>query len=545
VDNITVSESNEWLLETKQLRPGVLVARTVLPDQHRGIAVRVINATPEPQELRRDTCLGSLEAVEVCRQSQECDSSVSQDTPLVDSTSSEVDTVSEVLQSLSDELTDEQWDTVADLLHRYEDMFSKGELDVGCTRVIEHRIDTGQRRPVRQALRRHPVAYLNAINEYVENLCEQDMIEPSGGPWCSNIVVVKKKDGRLRLCVNYRALNARMYYDSYPLPNTEATLDALGGSSWYCTLDLRCGYHNVVIAEEDRDKTQFITRRGTFRWKKLPFALSTAPGTFQRLMDLVMCGLSYESVLIYLDDLIIMACSFELLVERFATVLDRLRAANLKLNCRKCSLFRRKVSFLGHIISAAGIEVQPEKTEIVNNWPVPANLTELRSFLGLASYYRRFICGFSIIAAPLYLLMRKGHHFHWDIEQQEAFDELKTRLTTAPVLASPCSTETYYLDTEASEFGLGVVLSQEQDGEEHVSSYASRSLNTAERSYSITRKELLAVVFGLKRFRPYLIGTQFVIRTDHSALQWLRRTPEPIAQAARWLAIMEEFQFTV
>ena len=139
----------------------------------------------------------------------------------------------------------------------------------------------------------------------------------------------------------------------------------------------------------------------------------------------------------------------------------------------------------------------------------------------------------------------KGQHFHWDTEQQEAFDELKTRLTTAPVLASPRSTGTYYLDTDASEFGLGVVLSQEQDGEEHVISYASRSLNTAERSYSITRKELLAVVFGLKRFRPYLIGRQFVIRTDHSALQWLRRTPEPIAQAARWLAIMEEFQFTV
>ena len=163
---------------------------------------------------------------------------------------------------------------------------------------------------------------------------------------------------------------------------------------------------------------------------------------------------------------------------------DRLRAANLKLNCRKCSLFRRKVSFLGHIISAAGIEVQHEKTEIVNNWPVPTSLTELRSFLGVASYYRCFICGISIVAAPLYLLMRTGQHFQWDNEQQEAFDELKTRLTTAPVLASPRSTGTYYLDTDASEYGLGVVLSQEHDGEEHVISYASRSLNSAESSYS-------------------------------------------------------------
>jgi len=418
VKNITVSESNDWLLESKQLRPGVMVARTLLPDQHRGIAVRVVNTTSEPQELRRDMYLGSLEAVEVCDQSDVCNTSVSQDSLSSQSTQPKADPVSEMLQSLPDELNEEQRETVATLLHKYEDVFSKGEFDVGCTRLIEHHIDTGQHRPVRQALRRHPVAYLDSIDEYVEQLRKQDMIEPSAGPWCSNIVVVRRKDGRLRLCIDYRGLNARTYYDSYPLPNIEATLDALGGSSWFCTLDLRSGYHNVVIAEEDRDKTQFITRRGTFRWKRMPVGLSTAPGTFQRLMDLVMCGLSYESVLIYLDDLIIMASDFEQLVERFAVVLERLRAANLKLNCRKCNLFQRKVSFLGHVISVAGIEAQPEKMEVVKSLPVPKNLTELRSFLGLASYYRRFIAGFSIIAAPLYLLMRKGQSFSWSNEQR-------------------------------------------------------------------------------------------------------------------------------
>jgi len=541
VNNLSVSESNSWLMETKQLRPGVLVARTLLPDRHRDIAVRVVNMTPEPQKLPRDTYLGSLQAVEVCDKREVCNPPTSADV----SPSEEVDTMSEMMKSLPEELSDEQRETVTALLREYVDVFSKGEFDVGCTRLIEHHIETGQHRPVRQALRRHPIAYLDAIDEYVDQLRQKDMIEPSGGPWCSNIVVVRRKDGRLRLCVDYRGLNARTYYDSYPLPNIEATLDALGGSSWFCTLDLRSGYHNVVIAEEDRDKTQFITRRGTFRWKRMPFGLSTAPGTFQRLMDLVMCGLSYESALVYLDDLIIMASSFEQLVERFATVLDRLRVANLKLNCRKCNLFQRKVSFLGHIVSEAGIEVQPEKTDVVRNWPVPKNLTELRSFLGLASYYRRFLNGFSIIAAPLYSLMRKGQHFRWDDEQQHAFDELKNRLTTAPVLASPRSSGKMYLDTDASEFGLGIVLSQEQEGLERVLAYASRSLNPAERNYSITRKELLAVIFGLKRFRQYLIGKEFVIRTDHSALQWLRRTPEPIAQAGRWLAIMEEFNFVV
>jgi len=213
-------------------------------------------------------------------------------------------------------------------------------------------------------------------------------------------------------------------------------------------------------------------------------------------MDLTMCGLTYESVLVYLDDLIIIANSFEQLTGRFETVLGRLRAANLKLNCSKCELFKRKVSFLGHIISGDGIEVQPEKIESVRCWPIPKSLTEVRSFLGLASYYRRFIRGFSFIAAPLYKLMRKNVQFHWGAEQQDAFDELKTALTSAPVLGTVRSQGTLYLDTDASEIGLGIVLSQDQDGEERVLAYASRTLSAPERVYSVTRKELLVKAFS-------------------------------------------------
>jgi len=205
--------------------------------------------------------------------------------------------MSKMLHSLPPELNDEQREAVADLLYKYDDVFSKVEFDVGRTHLITHHIDTGQNRPVRQPLRRHPTAYLQPIDEYVEQLLKNDIIEPSAGPWSSNIVVVRRKDGRLRLCVDYRAVNARTYHDSYPLPNIKAPFDALSGSSWYCTLDLRAGYHNVPVALEVRDKTQFVTRRGTWRWKLMPFGLSTAPGTFQRLMDLTMCGLTYEAVL--------------------------------------------------------------------------------------------------------------------------------------------------------------------------------------------------------------------------------------------------------
>ena len=546
LNNIRGSESDNWLLEARQLRPGLMLARTVLPDQHRGIVVRVINTTSEPQEVPQEFCLGNLEPVEVCSDVDARAASVSTENPVSETDEpAAVDPVAELVQSLPSELTDEQRCTVEELLRSYEDVFSKGEFDVGCTHLISHRIDTGQHRPVRQPLRRHPTAYLQAIDEYVERLQENNIIEPSAGPWASNIVVVRKKDGRLRLCVDYRAVNSRTYHDSYPLPNVEATFDALSGASWFCTLDLRAGYHNIPVAEEDRDKTQFVTRRGTWRWRLMPFGLSTAPGTFQRLMDLVMSGLTYDSVLVYLDDLIIIGSSFDQLVERLEVVLARLRAANLKLNYRKCELFKRKVYFLGHVVSGAGVEVQPEKVDAVNDWPTPTKVSELRSFLGLASYYRRFIDSFSVIAAPLYQLMRKDSRFTWRDEQQLAFEQLKVALTTSPVLGCPQSEGTFCLDTDASERGLGAVLSQEQGGNERVLAYASRTLSAAERNYSITRKELLAVIFGLKKFRPYLIGRRFTVRTDHAALKWLRQTPEPMAQAGRWLAVMEEFDFDV
>ena len=231
-------------------------------------------------------------------------------------------------------------------------------------------------------------------------------------------------------------------------------------------------------------------------------------------------------------------------MEMFEVVLSRLRAANLKLNCNKCELFQRKVSFLGHIISGDGIEVQPEKSEAVRCWHKPNNLIELQFFLGLASYYRRFICGFSVVASPLYNLMRKNVRFHWDAEQQNAFNKLKTALTNAPVLASARSENTFDLDTDALVFGLEIVLSQKQNSQEKVLAYASRTLSVPKRVYSVT-KQLLAVVFGLKHFRQYLIGLKFVIRSDHRAIQWIRRIFKSMAQAGRWLAIMVKFDFTV
>jgi len=304
------------------------------------------------------------------------------------------------------------------------------------------------------------------------------------------VVLVRKKDGSHRLCVDYRSLNSVTYKDTYPLPHIDTCLGSMDGAAWFSTLDLRSGYHNIPIRKSDRDKAAFVTRRGCFRYKVMPFGLTCAPSVFQRLMDLVLCGLTYESCLVYLD-IIVFSRDFDGHVDRLREVFERLWVASLKLNPRKCFLFQRRVEFLGHVLSEDGIEVQAEKVETVCNWPTPQRLTALRSFLGLFSYYRRFIPGLADIAAPLHVLQQKNVRFEWTQEQEDAFNELKTRLTTAPVLGVPRNEGVFYLDTNASEVGLGAILSQEQDGCGVVIAYASRALSRPERNYDLTRRELL------------------------------------------------------
>jgi len=277
----------------------------------------------------------------------------------------------------------------------------------------------------------------------------------------------------------------------------------------------------------------------------MPFGLTCAPSVFQRLMDLVLCGLTYESVLVYLDDVICYSCNFQTHVQRLRDVFERLRKANLKLHPGKCCLFQRRVAFLGHVISEAGIEVQADKISTVRDWPTPHNLSEIRSFIGLCSYYRRFIDRFADLAAPLHELQRKGILFVWTVEQDRASAQLKEALASAPVLGMPRDEGTFFLDSDSSDVGLGSVLSQFQDGREVVISYASRALSKAEQNYDVTRKELLAVVYRLKTFKQYLLGRRFVVRTDHAALQWLRKTPEPLGQQARWLTFIEMFDFEI
>ena len=345
--------------------------------------------------------------------------------------------------------------------------------------------------------------------------------------------------------MDYRKLNDLTRKDAYPLPRIETCLDTLAGAAWYSTFDLRSGFHQVTVKPSDANKTTFICHRGTFRFPRMPFGLCNAPATFQRLMDTVLMGLNFEICLAYLDDIIVFSHDVQSHLKRLETLFQRLREANLKLKPSKCCLLQKRVAFLGYTISQAGVGTDPDKIAAVQNWPVPQNLRQCRAFVGLCQYYRRFVPDFSGIAAPLHALTKKGARFLWTPECQTAFEKLKSTLTSADVLALPRDEGMFVLDCDASDKAIGAVLSQIQDGEERPICYASQLYDKHQKNYNVTRKELLALVTFVKKFRQYLLGAPFLIRTDHAALQWLKRTPEPIGQQARWLEILEEFDFRI
>jgi len=292
---------------------------------------------------------------------------------------------------------------------------------------------------------RHPVAYLPLIDDYVQQMQDNGIVEPRiGSEWVSNIVLVKKKDGALRYCIDYRGLNAVMTEANYPLPRIDACHDSLGGTLYFSSLDMRSGYWQVPVKEEDIDKTCFVTHKGLFGFKVLSFSLCNAPSTFQRLVDMAFAGLTWEICLAYLDDLIIFSSTFEQHVEWLQMVFDRLVTADLRHKPSKCSLFQQRVKFLGSIVSGDGIEPDPEKVQAVADWPHPQNLMEVRAFVALASYYRRHIRSFAEIACPLHELTKKDVRFHWGSKQERAFIMLKDALVSAPVLAMPIDGEVMY-----------------------------------------------------------------------------------------------------
>lgn len=446
---------------------------------------------------------------------------------------------------ISSNLTAAECQRVQQFFHDFKHMLICKKGRNGRTQEVEHQINTGNALPIRQRPRRLPLAQQEEVEQMIQTMKKEDIIEESSSPWSSPVVLIPKKDGTKRFCVDYRMLNSVTKKDSYPLPRIDDTLDVLSGSAWFSTLDLKSGYWQVGLAKEAKEKTAFSTGSGLWQFKVLPFGLCNAPATFERLMERVLKGILFKTCLVYLDDIIVFGPSFDEHLARLKEVLIRLEQANLLLNPKKCQLFQSRVEYLGHIVSSAGIETDPKKIDAVMTWPRPSNKREVRSFLGLCTYYRRFVRNFADIACNLHVLTEKNRQFQWTSENEATFQELKTRLCEAPVLAYPIPGELFILDTDASNDGIGGVLSQRVNQEEQVLAYYSRKFNKAERNYCVTRRELLSMVETMKHYSKYLVGQKFVVRTDHAALKWLTNFRNPEGQIARWLERLQSFEFSI
>ena len=410
-------------------RHHVLVAHVVVQARQFGIPIRVFNPGAKPVTLRKGVVAGILQPAEVLGEAEPHPSKVTATPEHVHPAPVSIPSHLQVLYADScTNLPEEDCRRLAQLLESYSDVFSTGPTDLGRTSLVQHDILLTPGPPVKQQPRRMAGDKQAAADQQLQQSLEAGIARPSNSSWAAPIVMVRKKDKSPRLCVDYRPLNERTIKDAYPLPRIQDTLDTLSTAKYFSTLDLTSGYWQVELTPRARKAAAFCTRKGLFEWNVMPFGLCNAPATFQRLMDRVLVGLQWETCLVYLDDVIVLGRNITQMLERLSQVFSRLREANLKLKPSKCCLFRERVGYLGHVVSAEGIATDPEKVRKVAEWPIPQNVSEVRQFVGLASYYRRFVEDFATIAKPLHELTKKYARFHWTAECQEAFEELKARL---------------------------------------------------------------------------------------------------------------------
>ncbi|XP_036000896.1 uncharacterized protein LOC118565187 [Fundulus heteroclitus] len=541
------------VLEPADIAENVALASVVVTMKKK-VPVRVCNFSTKRTALPKGACLGVLveafpEPTLEPEQSTEPSCVKENASPLLVGRVATISDIPEHLQGLvvatSEALTEGQQQRFIQLLLSYQSIFAKSETDLGYMSAVTHKIDTGSAKPVRQPVRRTPLGFQGEEEAHLKAMLEAGVIMPSVSEWASPVVLVRKKDGGVRWCVDYRSLNSLTIKDAYPLPQIEECLDVVGGATMFSTLDLQSGYWQVAVDNNDREKTAFITKWGLYEYTRMPFGLCNAPSTFQRAMELVLRGLQWETLLIYLDDVIVVGNGVDQSLDRLEQVFQRFQSHGLKLKPSKCHLLQEEVLFLGHIVSGEGVRPNPALVKDVQMWKSPDNLQELQAFLGLCNYYRKFVPRFAELANPLHHLLKKGTVFVWTEEHQAAFTKLKERLTTAPVLGYPRPEGKFILDTDASNNSVGAVLSQVQWGEERVLAYASCQLTPAQQRYCVTRRELLAVVRFTRQFRHYLLGRKFLLRTDHGSLTWLFRFKCPEGQLARWLEELSQYDFHI
>lgn len=434
-------------------------------------------------------------------------------------------------------------------LNRYKEVLNAhGLSSLPPVREEDHRIELiDGARPIK--CRSYPLSakHQDTLRQTLDDLLKKGHISPSKSPWAAPVHFVPKKDGTFRMVVDFRRLNEVTIKNSAPMPRPQELFDRLRGSAVFTKLDLKSGYHQVLIHPDDREKTAFNSYFGHHQFNVMPFGLTNAPATFVTLMNRVFREYMNKFIICFVDDILIYSKNREEHAIHVAKALEVLRKNQLYVNPEKCEWGMDKVSFLGHVVSASGIAVDASKIDTIQQWPVPKSVTELRSFLGLAGYYRAYVPQYSKIAADLTTLTGKSQSWLWGEAQQKAFDELKRLLVTTPILIVPDVDLPFVIHADASEFAVGAVLEQDQGHGLQPIAYLSKKLNAAQCNYSVYEKELLAIVAALGEWKHYLLGSPHKIRiiSDHQPLKWLLKQQVLSARVARWVDFMQQFCFSI
>lgn len=542
VARININKKGKFFCEQQNLGLGVILGNTLIePDINGQANILLLNSSEEVVSIKKSDIVPQLNNLNKYK---------------IINLNPQKDPIKERLSRLAKELdlshcNDEETQSILNICRRYNDIFYLEGDFLTCTSAVEHEIPTLPGKPtVNIRPYRLPESQRQEINSQINKMLDDEIISPSSSPWNSPLLLVPKKpdaagNKKWRVVVDFRRLNDITVGDAFPLPNITDILDQLGKAKYFSTLDLANGFHQIPMSENDKEKTAFSTLYGHYHYNRMPFGLKRAPATFQRLMNNVLVGLQGIECFVYMDDIIIYGYNLAEHNSRLQNVFDKLRDHNLKLQPEKCHFLSKQIAYLGHLITENGVSPDPAKLEAVSSYPLPKKEKDIKSFLGFAGYYRRFIPNFAKLAKPLTSLLKKGTVFKWDAFCDEAFQALKGKLINSPILQFPRFNEEFLVTSDASDYAVGAVLSQGKIGEDKPICFASRTLNQAETRYATIEKELLAIIYAVEQFRPYLYGRKFTIITDHKPLTWLMNLKDPSSRLMRWRIRLEEYDYKI
>ena len=515
-------DEKSWMSE----EPGLLLANSVSElDKKSRCKVMLVNSTNKTYTIRKGCVIGTVSIVdnsELCTLAE-----------ITKKKSKDLPTEPDFTQAL---VPEEYRELLGPVLIANKDVFAAHDTDFGRTKTVTMKIDTKDHAPIKQRPYRTPLAQHKIVDEAVDEMLEKGIIERSNSPWASPIVLVKKKDGSTRFCVDYRKLNAITTVLAVPLPLIDDLLGVLGKAVFFTSLDLISGYWQVMMNETDKEKTAFCTsHRGLFQFKVMPFGLMNAPGVFTQLISQVLEG--YEGFSTgYIDDILVFSSSLEEHMGHLNQIFQRLRQHGLKLKLRKCSFLQPETSYLGYRLTKDGIKPEDDKVKAIRELDPPTSKKQVRSFIGSCSYYRKFLPNFSGIAKPLIDLTKKNTRFKWEESHQRAFDFLKESLTEIPFLAYPDVNKPYVLYCDASDLCVGACLTQRSDeGEEMPVYFISHKLSDTQKKWATIEKESYAIFYAVQKLDYLLYGSQFVIKTDHQPLIYLLRSPSNNKKVQNWM----------